>query len=215
MSQLCVPTDVSVSGVSEDTHNKYNDEHILVVKRDSLFPEGEFNGLRAVDFERYRLLITQNQEFLPRSIMETDLRYKQIIPYLIFTHNNRYFLMQRHAQASETRLRNKFTLGIGGHIYQKDMQHNDICAWAMREFHEEVVYSGSLRIEPLGILNDNLTDVGKVHIGFVFLLHGDSPDISIKSELAQGSMLTLAECSTYFDAMESWSQYAHGYLSIK
>ena len=27
--------------------------------------------------------------------METDPTYKQIIPYLIFVHNNRYFLMQR------------------------------------------------------------------------------------------------------------------------
>lgn len=190
------------------------DEHILVVERQHLFPDGLFNGLKRVDFEQYLTIINKHKQFLPRSVMEIDVSYKQIIPYLVFTHNNRYFLMQRHARASEVRLHSKFSFGIGGHIRQKDMQHNDIYAWAQREFYEEVHYTGSVRVEPIGILNDDSNDVGKVHIGFVFLLHGDSADISIKSELASGVMVTLEECSAYRDTMESWSQMVHGYLSI-
>ncbi|MCX5924826.1 MAG: hypothetical protein NT124_00805 [Candidatus Dependentiae bacterium] len=195
-------------------HIRNLDENILVVQRQYIFPEGEFNGLRRVDFEQYLELINTHKQFLPRSSMEMDVSYKQIIPYLVFTHNNRYFLMQRHAQASESRLQSKFSLGIGGHIRQKDMQNDDIYAWAKREFCEEVAYSGSLRVEPIGILNDDSNDVGKVHIGFVFLLHGDSADISVKSELASGTLVTLEECDFFKSNMESWSQMVHGYLSI-
>lgn len=191
------------------------DEHILVVKRTLLFEQGTFDGLKSVDCGAYATLIDTHKEFLPRREMEIDPRYKQIIPYLVFTHNDRYFLMQRTAQASESRLKNKFFLGIGGHIRQEDMEHCDISAWAMREFHEEVHYQGALQIEPIGLVNDDSTEVGMVHTGFVFLLRGDSGDISVKSELASGRMLSLDECQSYKNDMELWSQLVHDYLSIK
>src|SRR5579871_1579108 len=171
------------------------DEHILVVKRTALFPHGAWQGLKHVDVDEYLTLITRHQEFLPRSLMEVDAAYKQIIPYLIFAHNNRYFLMQRRAKASETRLQNKFTLGIGGHIRQEDlMTGTSIFDWARREFHEEVHYQGTFTIECLGLLNDDSNAVGQVHSGFVFLLHGNSADISVKSELKSGQLVTLEEC---------------------
>ncbi len=182
------------------------DEMILVIPRNLLLPDGGWHGLRSVDFDAYLKIIQNNKEFQPRAQMETDPSYKQIIPYLIFEHNNRYFLMQRHKKASETRLQSKYTLGIGGHIRQEDMQTDSLFDWARREFHEEVSYSGNLEIEPLGILNDDSNEVGKVHIGFVFLLHGSNPNISIKSELANGELYSLEECRAFSDRMETWSQ---------
>ena len=158
------------------------DEHILVVNRSHLFvaEEQAWHGLKEVNFEHYLHIINHKKEFHPRSVMETNPTYKQIIPYLIFEHNNNYFLMQRKSDASETRLRNKLTLGIGGHIRQEDLQEDSLFAWATREFHEEVAYAGNLTVKPLGIINDDSDDVGKVHIGFAFLLSGDSPTIAIK-----------------------------------
>jgi predicted NUDIX family phosphoesterase len=187
--------------------NQKHTEHILVVKRDLLLPQN-FHGLKKVDFASYLTIIQNHKEFLPRWQMETDPTYKQIIPYLVFEHENSYFLMQRKATASETRLQNKYTLGIGGHIRREDMlDGTTIFDWAKREFHEEVYYSGNLTIEPLGILNDDTNDVGKVHVGFVFLLKGDSSEICVKSELKGGQLLTRDELSSYFSAMESWSQF--------
>jgi predicted NUDIX family phosphoesterase len=191
------------------------DEQILVVKRSHLFPNGDWHGLKQVDFDHYLHIINHKQEFHPRSVMETDPLYKQIIPYLVFEHANTYFLMQRQSTASETRLRNKLTLGIGGHIRQEDMTENSLFAWATREFHEEVDYSGSLTVKPLGILNDDSNDVGKVHIGFVFLLSGDSCDISVKSELKSGTLVTLDECIAQKECMESWSQFVVDFLNTQ
>ena len=191
----------------------HHDEHILVVKRSHLLPNGDWHGLAAIDFDHYMHIIDHKKEFHPRSLMETDPTYKQIIPYLVFTHNDTFFLMQRSSTASETRLQNKLTLGIGGHIRQEDIQENSLFAWATREFHEEVSYSGNVTVQPLGILNDDSNDVGKVHIGFVLLLTGDSPDITIKSELKNGALVSLAECIMQKECMESWSQFVIDFLA--
>jgi predicted NUDIX family phosphoesterase len=205
-------------GHSEATKDKQaerqkHDEHILVVPREQIFADAQaWHGLKEVDFDQYLQIINDKKEFLPRSIMETEPVYKQIIPYLVFTHDDKYFLMQRKSDASEARLRNKLTLGIGGHIRQEDMQSNSLFAWALREFHEEVEYAGNISVKPLGILNDDSNDVGKVHIGFVLLLQGDSADITIKSELKSGIMMTLQECSAQRETMESWSQFVVDFL---
>ncbi len=192
------------------------DEHILVVKRAALFPNGQaWQGIKKVESESYLKIIRDNQEFLPRSQMENDPNYKQIIPYLIFEHKKHYFLMQRDAKTTEQRLQNKFTLGIGGHIRQQDVTSGDIITWAEREFHEEVNYKGSFTIESLGILNDDSNAVGEVHLGFVFILHGNSPEISIKSELKQGELLTIEQCVPFYENMESWSQLVFNFLNNK
>jgi predicted NUDIX family phosphoesterase len=192
------------------------DEQILVVKRDAIFSqEACWQGLKKIDCDDYMSLIHKEKEFLPRSLMEEDPRYKQIIPYLIFCHNDTYFLMQRKSKASEQRLKNKYSLGIGGHINEQDLTDDSIINWARREFDEEVNYSGSYTVEPLGLLNDDSNDVGKVHMGFVFLLKGDSDAISVKSEHKNGMLLSRDECNAYYDNMESWTQMVFDVLNQK
>jgi predicted NUDIX family phosphoesterase len=189
------------------------DELILVVPREELFTQqAAWTGLKAVNFDDYLAIIQKNQQFLPRSLMEQDPTYKQIIPYLIFAHKDRYFLMQRTAQATEKRLQNKYSLGIGGHIRQEDMENDSLFGWARREFHEEVNYSDTFTIKPLGVLNDDSNAVGQVHIGFVFLLEGATPNISVKSELKSGELLSIDQLSTFFPQMESWSQLVFEFI---
>ncbi len=189
------------------------DEEILVVKRDELFKTmPAWAGLKKVNFAQYLNLIQEKKEFLPRSLMEQDPNYKQIIPYLVFSYNDRYFLMQRTAQATEQRLQNKYSLGIGGHIRKEDMQTDSLFDWARREFHEEVNYTDSFEIEPLGMLNDDSNAVGQVHIGFVFLLKGSSSNISVKSELKSGQLVDMQEMQYYVAKMESWSQMVYEFL---
>ncbi len=196
-------------------YNSTHDELILVVPRAAFDGIDSWHGLIAADNADYAELIEKNKQFLPRSQMETDPSYKQIIPYLIYTHDGKYFLMQRQPKATETRLQSKYSLGIGGHIRQEDIQGADIATWARREFEEEVVFNGSYTIEPLGLLNDDTNDVGRVHIGFVFLLHGDNADIAVQEELKSGTLLTLDECKILYSSMETWSQIIVDYLDKK
>lgn len=218
MAQSNTPSSVKTSDfakASTDTTagKQSHDELILVVPREHIFANVDaWHGLKEVDFDQYLQIINDKKEFLPRSIMETDPMYKQIIPYLVYTYEGKYFLMQRKSDASEARLRNKLTLGIGGHIRQEDMTDNSLFAWALREFHEEVHYAGDIAVKPLGILNDDSNDVGKVHIGFVFLLQGDNADIAVKSELKSGAMFSLDECVAQKECMETWSQFIIDFL---
>lgn len=186
-----------------------NDESILVVKRDHLFSLDypAWQGIERKRTDLYVELIASHQEYQPRSIMELDQNYKQIIPYMIFKYADHYFMMQRTATTSEQRLKNKYSLGIGGHVRQQDVVGNDLMVWAQREFHEEILYHGSMKVTPLGVLNDDSNEVGKVHLGLVLLLEGNSADIAVKSELKSGQLLTLSECQAYYDHLESWSKY--------
>ena len=189
-----------------------NDERILVVKRDLLFADGVWQGLECGRIARYQTLITQAGEFKWRSAMEQDPTYKQIIPYMIFEYANSYFLMERKATASEQRLQSKLSLGIGGHIRQEDMAGGTIFDWANREFHEEVSYKNHLEIESLGVLNDDCDSVGQVHLGLILVLHGDSPEIAIKSELKQGILVSSDQMGSFVDRMESWSKIVWHYV---
>jgi len=191
---------------------KKQDEKILVVPREKIIPKEGFHGIKAVSFDACLKTINQEKQFLWRSKMEQDPSYKQIIPYLVFTHQDKYFLMQRKGTASEQRLKNKYSLGIGGHIRQEDMTSNSIFDWARREFHEEVNYAGKLEIEPIGLLNDDTNAVGQVHLGLVLLLKGDSGAISVRSELKNGQLASLQDCELLFDSLESWSQEVFKFL---
>lgn len=182
------------------------DEHILVIKRSTLdLHEGKWQGLKRCSLDQFQLLVAQEKEFHPRSLMESNKNYKQIIPYLIFRHNNRYFVMQRSSSAGEQRLKNSYTLGIGGHVREEDLTGKSLIDWAQREFNEEVTYRGSFHVQSLGLLNDDLTEVGQVHLGCAFLLEGDSDAICIRSELKSGVLLPLEMLDELHYSFESWS----------
>jgi predicted NUDIX family phosphoesterase len=53
-----------------------------------------------------------------------------------------------------------------------------------------------------------------VHLGVVFLVEGDTPDIRIReTEKLAGELLTLGEMRMYYLAMESWSQIVYDRLA--
>lgn len=197
---------VSERRIPQQQHT-HHDERILVVRREHLFFADTWHGIQIDNFTRYQTIIDTHKEFHWRSAMEEDATFKQIIPYLIFQHQDRFFMMQRRPDASAKALQNKFSLGIGGHIRQEDMLQSSLFDWAQREFHEEVSYNGSVTVQPLGVINDDSSPIGQVHLGFALLLVGDSPEISIKDEHKSGALVTLNECMSFYDRMETWSQF--------
>ncbi len=216
MTQHTQKNKIQNNQAKANVSNLKRDEKILVVSKNKLFPEEVPAGFKPmISFDEYENIITQHKEFLWRSEMETNQSYKQICPYLVFSFQDRFFIMQRKSSASEQRLKNKYSFGIGGHIREEDITNKNMVDWAHREFHEEVNYTGSFTVQPLGILNDESNDVGKVHTGFVFLLKGNSSDISIRSELKHGQLLTLEECAKHQENMETWSQLVFEFLKQK
>jgi predicted NUDIX family phosphoesterase len=199
----------TASGLSP---SKWNEE-IVVIKREILFAyEPAWQGIKKVDTDFYSNLVYTNKEIMLRGPAESDINYKQIIPYVIFKHHDNYFLMQRSGKSSEQRLAHKYTLGIGGHLRAEDVKTKNIIEWGKREFNEEINYAGNLSYEILGILNDDSNDVGKVHMGIVICASGDSDSISIRSELALGTLVNLETCMAHFNKLETWSQHVVTFL---
>jgi predicted NUDIX family phosphoesterase len=191
----------------------HTNEEILVISCKSLFSQiNSWQGINEKNFNEITKIIHDQLSCMPRAHAETNFAYKQIIPYVLFTIDQKLFVMQRKSSASEQRLASKFSLGIGGHIRQDDIKNNDIFTWALREFHEEVNYQEALSYTAIGILNDDSSDVGKVHLGIIWLIHGSSDQISIKNEHKSGTLLTMQECSQLYENMENWSKICFDFL---
>ncbi len=190
-------------------------EQVLVVRREDIFPDGAWHGFVTDDLERHQRVIRESHFFKPRAEVENDSNFQQIIPYVVFRHGDRYFLTHRLRASSEKRLRKQYSLGVGGHINPGDLQGGDpILDGLKREWAEEVIYDGRFEAKLLGLLNEESSPVSKVHLGVVFLVEGDSPNIQIRetTKLA-GDLLTLEEMRMYYLAMESWSQIVYEILA--
>lgn len=190
-------------------------EQVLCVNRDDIFPDGAWHGFVSEDLERHQAVIRERHFFKPRSEVEDDPRFQQIIPYVVFRHGDRYFLTHRLRASSEKRLRKQYSLGVGGHINPGDLVAGDpILDGLKREWQEEVVYDGRFDARLIGLLNDDSSPVSKVHLGVVFVVDGDSPNIRIReTEKLAGELLTLEEMRMYYLGMESWSQMVYDRLA--
>lgn len=190
-------------------------EEIAVVRAEHVFKRGKWQGIKMEGVESIIRSIRSNIEFKPRNRVEFDPTYKQIIPYLIFKAKERYLLTQRLAHSkSEPRLHHLYSLGLGGHIERGDDSEDLIEAGLWREWKEEISYSGKINHRLIGLIYDESTEVSQVHLGFFYLLEGDSEWIRIReAEKLKGRLLPLSIIKGYSDRMENWSRIVCEYLS--
>ena len=111
--------------------------------------------------------------WIERSIAEKDTTYKQIIPYILLKRADGLFATyQRHG--TETRLHNKYSAGVGGHVDEPDNQNDAKKTLEMgmhRELSEELsnFQKDMVDLRYLGIINEVESEVGLVHIGVVYI----------------------------------------------
>lgn len=192
---------------------KYADENVLVVSRELFDRLGAFEGI-TFDTEHYlpSLLDPENNYFLSRDLAEDDPSHKQIIPYAIFRHGDRYLHYVRGGGGGEKRLAAKGSIGIGGHINDTDyaassLDKDTYTIGVEREIGEELNLSGSHTQEILGLINDDSNEVGQVHLGVVHLFTLDSDEVSAGEDNIENlAFLTLDELSERREALETWSR---------
>ncbi len=183
-------------------------ELVLVVKNETIFKDGVWQGLKTDNLAYYLDLIKNNLEFKKRGEVEEDNSFQQIIPYILFNFKDKYFIYQYLAKAGEQRLRNDYMLGVAGHINPVDNEkENTIEAGMIREWEEEVDFKGNLLEKKLiGILNDDSRPVEAVHLGLVYLFKGDSAEIVVKEkETIKGEMMTLPEIALCMEKSGGWA----------
>ncbi|RMG34953.1 MAG: NUDIX domain-containing protein [Methanobacteriota archaeon] len=148
-------------------------------------------------------------QFLPRQEIETDPSFKQPIPYIVLNHQNQILFFKRNS--SEERLKELYSIGIGGHIEPVD-EDNDIWGTiingAIREVTEETGLKPSKEeLHFLGLINEEKSKVGHVHWGFVFVLNvKDRTYIKFMDEIQSPQWIRPENIMTLNPPMEYWSK---------
>lgn len=196
-----------------------DDEMVLVVPRAIFDHLGSFQGIN-FEVERYlpELLSRQNNHFMRRGEAEDDPAHKQIIPYVILTHEGRILHYTRGKKSGEKRLRSKGSIGIGGHMNDGDetlfaVDYDAYCEGVRREVEEELEISGAYENRIAALLNDDSNDVGAVHLGVVHVFRLESPAVQAREKAIAGlEFLTPEELLERRKRLETWSQICLDHL---
>jgi len=195
------------------------EERILVVPTALFIELGYFQGFSR-DVDRYWpcLLEGDHVTYRPRGEMEDDPSFKQLIPYVLFrwtaadgtTHLFEYL---RGSGQGERRLHAKRSVGIGGHISSVDADagdtHNAYLDGMARELAEEVKIGSGCVPRIVGLLNDDETPVGRVHLGVVHIADLAGPHVEpCEPDILDCRFSPVAEILPRLHQFESWSDIA-------
>lgn len=219
---------------------------VFVVDRDAFFggdwPQGYHRLQNSDEFLAQALSLGR---FVDREEAEANPAWKQWIPYCMLRCGDwsegsqdperGVLAVQRTKKGGETRLHESWSIGLGGHIEPEDVvaastagpQASDVTeartffATALgRELSEELLLPAADLIPAprlLGLINDDSTEVGKVHAGLAYCIDFPAP-LGLAREMVgireisklRGDFSHLAEFAKLWQTrsqFESWSQF--------
>jgi predicted NUDIX family phosphoesterase len=187
------------------------DELVLVVPRAALVPGDGWLGVRRGDLARELAVVAREGRFMRRGDAEEDASHKQVIPYLVLRDGDRWFLMRRTRAGGDARLHDLWSIGVGGHLNPGD---GDVGGGLAREWAEEIEADFAPDYRPVGLLNDDTTPVGAVHVGFVYLADAAGRPVAIReTDKLAGAFATTEEVEAVREQLETWSRLAFDALT--
>ena len=194
-------------------------ENVLVFPRSVFERLGVFQGFSTnVDHYLPTILDPKNNSFLSRALAETNPDFKQIIPYVVITDGKSVLHYVRGTTAGEQRLVAKGSIGIGGHINDDD---HTLFAFGLQAFQdavrrevcEELSLQGDFDARPVGLINDDSTEVGRVHFGVVHVMFRKPEQVKKNEQvITQLGFLPVEELMAKREQMETWSQLCLDHL---
>lgn len=190
-------------------------ENVLGVEREHLKGYLPKRNLLPGYVDEVLAIAARKGEYRSREKVETDPGFKQLIPYVFMTGGSSVFVYRRLEGGGEKRLHNLVSLGVGGHV---NFLHEDpdVC-WFMnvaKEIHEELHLSSPYSLHPVGILNEDITDVCQVHLGLVYEARVHDPEqveVKEKHEL-EGGWYRGEDVEELYPHMEEWSKILYEFL---
>lgn len=209
-------------------------EFVFVVPRIALFPERAPHGLSLFgkgedrwSRPEFDACIREEGFFVERPYAERTPTLKQVIPYTLVARGEDILLLQRTKSGGDARLHDKLTIGVGGHVNPIDAFRTDLnaetangpgpervpdplpAATRREVMEEELTVTGETRLVPVGLINDDSTPVGAVHVGFVQVLHLLGGDAEVReTDQLRGEFVpvsTLQERLQSGANFETWS----------
>jgi predicted NUDIX family phosphoesterase len=189
------------------------DENVLVIRR-RLFDElGAFQGLNFEPEKYLKAILSRGSNFfVGRSEAENNPTYKQIIPYALIVFRNTVLHYVRGKKAGEQRLIAKGSIGVGGHMNEGDeslfaMDEQAYRAGVEREVNEEIIIDTPFEDQIVALLNDDSTEVGRVHLGIVHVFKLTERKVEKREAMITGlTFLPKNELLARRETMETWSQ---------
>ena len=186
-------------------------ERVLVVPTAVFHRAGVFQGFcpRVGDYLPL-LLDPRHLAYRPRAEAETDPTFKQLIPYVVLRCRDQVFHYTRGKLATETRLQALRSIGVGGHIGAADATLFDspYRDAMFREVAEEVKLESAYEERCLGLINDDSTPVGQVHLGIVHVFELAEPKVQRREQaLTRAGFAPLDQLKAQRDEFESWSRF--------
>jgi predicted NUDIX family phosphoesterase len=187
-------------------------EQVLVIPTQVLVAAGLFQGFSPrTDHYLPRLLDPGHLQYLRRDQAEEDPAYKQIIPYVVLRWRDQVFNYVRGKRAGETRLQALRSIGVGGHINPADTNlfESPYRQAMLREVNEEVRIDSGFEERCLGLINDDSTPVGQVHLGIVHVFDLAEPKVQRREQgLTKAGFTPLNNLMAARAEFETWSQFA-------
>jgi len=158
----------------------------------------------------------------PRPILEDDVHFRQIIPYIILQKDDQVVQYTRTSSGGEERLHGRISIGLGGHIDLADMRTDagrvslraTVEVAAQREVQEELGSTEIIQKEWTGLLVEHDTDVGRVHIGLVGTWTlSEWPVGEVEHAIGDVKFSSIDELLLEQDRMETWSAFLLPWLS--
>ncbi len=189
-------------------------EEVLILQNSLLesYIKGRSGCLIKDDTDHLYTKILDHHAFMLRDEAEYNFDHKQIIPYVVVHHKDKYLLLQRTSNQSEKRLHNKYSLGIGGHINPvESLKHENIIVDSMyRELSEEVQVNDHGTLKFAGVINDESNSVSRVHLGLLYILEVLSPEFEVlEKDKMTAEWVSESDLKNYYDGFETWSQIVY------
>ena len=206
LSLQCGEECARVSGMS-----RYEGEQVLVVPREAFNAVGAFNGVRRNPEEYLEAFLKPGvARYMDRALAEQSPEFKQLIAYAIFCRNGKILAYSRTSKGTETRLHDKWSLGIGGHINPIDGLTDSIHPYLTgmeREIREEISIPPAVSQELYAVINDDTDEVGSVHLGIVHRFELEEGEVAAnEKKLDNLGFHTLEELAgPLYPKLESWS----------
>jgi predicted NUDIX family phosphoesterase len=197
------------------------EELVLVVPTADLYAEvgagDAWLGIRPAPEDALSGLIRRTGSFEPRSAMEADETRKQVIPYPVLRDDEDWFLMRRTKAGGDPRLHDRYSIGVGGHVNPDDGGlDGDLATALRREWLEELAVDFVPEFRFVGLLNDDTTPVGRVHVGLVYEADAGGRPVAIReTDKLTGSFVAAASVAAVAELLETWSRLAFEFLAAR
>ncbi len=188
------------------------EEKVLVVLSELYTAKYGENSTKIIsaDYDDFSNFVENNSSYMIRSSAENNPQYKQIVSYCMIRYKDEVFVTKRTKKQTETRLHEKWSVGIGGHINNLDNTNNQntISVGCIRELNEEISIGAMQKVSFFGIINDNSSEVSSVHSGVCFIIELPTRKCSIKeTEKMTGEWITIDQLKKdYYENLEGWSK---------